>query len=103
MLRTYTDYSSFDKIPDNQKESYYPSKDECDELKYEDWAASLFVFHKFIRRNVTYVISYANYVKCIYSYNTQVCSNFAATLQYYCNITETLQCCCDIAGMICVT
>ncbi|KYM81213.1 Tetratricopeptide repeat protein 17 [Atta colombica] len=51
MLRTYTD--SFDKIPDNQKESYYPSKDECDELKYEDWAASLFVFHKFIRRNVT--------------------------------------------------
>jgi len=56
MLRTYTD-SSFDKMPDNQKESYYPNKDECDELKYEDWAASLFVFHKFIRRNVTYVIS----------------------------------------------
>jgi len=44
-------------MPDNQKESYYPNKDECDELKYEDWAASLFVFHKFIRRNVTYVIS----------------------------------------------
>ena len=63
MLRTYTD--SFDKIPDNQKESYYPSKDECDELKYEDWAASLFVFHKFIRRNVTYVINYyANYKIC---------------------------------------
>lgn len=56
MLRTYTD-SSFDKTSDSQKESYYPSKDECDELKYEDWAASLFVFHKFIRRNVTYVIS----------------------------------------------
>ncbi|XP_070517134.1 tetratricopeptide repeat protein 17-like isoform X4 [Cardiocondyla obscurior] len=51
MLYTYT--SSFNKMSDNQKESYYPNKDECDELKYEDWAASLFVFHKFIRRNVT--------------------------------------------------
>ncbi|XP_011868164.1 PREDICTED: tetratricopeptide repeat protein 17 isoform X3 [Vollenhovia emeryi] len=52
MLYTYAD-SSFDMTSDNQKESYYPNKDECDELKYEDWAASLFVFHKFIRRNVT--------------------------------------------------
>ncbi|XP_012227252.1 tetratricopeptide repeat protein 17 [Linepithema humile] len=43
----------FSQMSDNQKESYYPSKDECDELKYEDWAASLFVFHKFIRRNMT--------------------------------------------------
>ncbi|KAL6265599.1 hypothetical protein P5V15_002393 [Pogonomyrmex californicus] len=52
VLHAYTD-SSFDKMLDNQKESYYPNKDECDNLKYEDWAASLFVFHKFIRRNMT--------------------------------------------------
>ncbi|XP_014469374.1 PREDICTED: tetratricopeptide repeat protein 17 isoform X2 [Dinoponera quadriceps] len=49
---SYADWP-FGKMSDNQKESYYPSKDECDELKHEDWAASLFVFHKFIRRNVT--------------------------------------------------
>lgn len=55
MLHSYTDWT-FGKMSDNQKESYYPSKDECDELKYEDWAASLFVFHEFIRRNMTYVI-----------------------------------------------
>lgn len=55
MLYTYTD-SSFGKMSNNnQKELYYPNKDECDELKYEDWAASLIVFHKFIRRNMTYV------------------------------------------------
>lgn len=53
-LHSYTDWT-FGKMSDNQKESYYPNKDECDELKYEDWAASLFVFHEFIRRNMTYV------------------------------------------------
>jgi len=31
MLRTYTD-SLFDKMSDNQKESYYPSKDESNHL-----------------------------------------------------------------------
>ncbi|XP_070162882.1 tetratricopeptide repeat protein 17-like isoform X1 [Polyergus mexicanus] len=51
-LHSYTDWT-FGKMSDNQKESYYPNKDECDELKYEDWAASLFVFHEFIRRNMT--------------------------------------------------
>ncbi|XP_029154934.1 tetratricopeptide repeat protein 17 isoform X2 [Nylanderia fulva] len=52
MLQPYTG-GTFVKISDNQKKSYYPSKDECDELKYEDWAASLFVFHEFLRRNMT--------------------------------------------------
>ncbi|EZA50628.1 Tetratricopeptide repeat protein [Ooceraea biroi] len=52
VLRTYSD-STFGKITNNQKELHYPSKDECDKLKYKDWAASLFVFDKFLRRNMT--------------------------------------------------
>jgi len=46
---------TFDKIFDDQK-SNYPSKDECDELQYKDWAAFLFMFRKFQQfRNMTYV------------------------------------------------
>jgi len=45
---------TFDKIFDHQK-SNYPKKKECDELKYKDWAAFLFMFRKFQQRNMTYV------------------------------------------------